>query len=105
MGDGFTVRAGELAAGGKSMSGLQDQSAKTASGVVSALSGMGQAASGHAGLMAALVGAAETGTKTFLDIEAAYEHTSTGLAASAESYSRAEAQNTDKARSAGGGAR
>lgn len=105
MSDGFTVRAGELAAGGKSVSGLQDQSAKTGSGVVSALSGMGEAAAGHSGLAAALLGAAETGMKTFLDIQAAYEHTSMSLAASAESYSRAEAENTDKARSAGGGAR
>lgn len=105
MGDGFTVRAGELAAGGKSVSGLQDQIAKTGSGTVSALSGMGEAAAGHTGLQAALLGAAETGTKAFLDMGAAYEHTSSSLAASAESYSQAEAENTDKARQAGGGAR
>ena len=49
MGDGFAVRAGALAAGGKSVSGLQDQGAKTGKGVVAALSGMGEAASGHAG--------------------------------------------------------
>lgn len=105
MSDGFTVRAGELAAGGKSVSGLQDQSAKTGSGVVSALSAMGEAAAGHAGLAAALLGAAETGTKTFLDIMAAYDHTSSSLAATADSYGQAEEQNIAKTRAIGGASR
>lgn len=104
MSDGFTIRASELAAGGKSLSGLQDQGQKAGSGAVQALSGMGKAA-GHSGLAAALLSAAETGTKTFLDIMAAYDHTSSNLAATADSYSQAEEQNTAKARSIGSSSR
>jgi hypothetical protein len=97
MGNGFTVRADGLAAGGKDVAGLLAAGEKTGSGAVSAISGMGGAASGHAGLAAALLSAAEKGTKAFLDIGAAYEHTSTSLAATAASYGQAEAENAAKA--------
>lgn len=104
MSDGFTVRAGELAAGGKNVSSLSGTGEKIGAGVTKAISGMGEAA-GHAGLAGALMGAAEQGMKTFLDIAAAFEHTSSSLAATAESYGQAEEENTSKARSARGGAR
>jgi hypothetical protein len=58
---------------------------------------MGGAASGHAGLAAALLGAAAKGTKAFLDIGAAYEHTGTSLTATAVAYLKAEAENASKA--------
>lgn len=104
MTDGFTVRTGELAAGGKNVSSMSGTGEKIGTGVTKTISGMGEAA-GHAGLAGALMGAAEQGMKTFLDIGAAFEHTSASLAASAESYGQAEEENASKARSAGGGPR
>ena len=96
MGQGFTVRASELATGGKDIAGLLGTSEKIASDAVTAMSGMGEAASGHAGLAAALLGAAERGTKTFLDISAAYQHTSVSLDATARMYAKTENENTGK---------
>lgn len=93
MGQGFTVKASELAAGGKDVAGLLDTCGTVASDAVTALSGMGQAASGHAGLEAALLTAAERGTKTFLDISAAYQHTGMALDATAGTYAKSENQN------------
>ena len=95
MGQGFTVKASELAAGGKDIAGLLDTFEKIASDAVTAMSGMGES-SGHAGLTAALLAAAERGTKTFLDISAAYQHTGVGLDATAGTYAKTENENTGK---------
>lgn len=103
--DGFTARAGALAAGGKSIDGLFDAGERIGTGVTTAISGMGEAASGHAGLAVALLAAAEQGVKTFLDIGAAYTHASASLTATAEGYGQAEHRNAAKARTIGNGAR
>lgn len=102
MGQGFTVRASELATGGKDIASLLDTCEKIASDAVTAISGMG-AASGHAGLAAALLAAAERGTQTFLDIGAAYQHTGVSLDATASSYGQAEDENTAKIHAIGNG--
>jgi hypothetical protein len=96
VGQGFTVRASELAAGGKDIAGLLGACEKIASDAVTAMGGMGEAASGHAGLAAALLAAAEQGTKTFLDISAAYQHTGVSLDATAGMYAKTENENTGK---------
>jgi hypothetical protein len=93
VGQGFTVRASELAAGGEDIAGLLDTCGKIASDAVTAMCGMGEA-SGHAGLTAALLAAAEQGTKTFLDISAAYQHTGVSLDATAGTYAKTENENT-----------
>lgn len=105
MGNAFSVRASELAAGGKDIAGLLDTCEKIASDAVTALSGMGEAASGHAGLAAALLSAAEQGTKTFLDIGAAYQHTGVSLDATAGTYAQTEQENTAKINAIRSGAR
>jgi hypothetical protein len=96
VGQGFTVKASGLAAGGKDMADLLTTCEKVATDAVTAISGMGEAASGHAGLTAALLAAAERGTKTFLDISAAYQHVGTSLDATAGTYSKTESDNTSK---------
>jgi hypothetical protein len=93
---GFTVRTSELAAGGKDMAALLDTCGKIASDAVTAVSGMGEAASGHAGLAGALLAAAERSTKTFLDISAAYQHTGISLDATAGTYAKTENDNAGK---------
>jgi hypothetical protein len=105
LGDGYTVRAAELAAGGKDVTGLLDTCEKIASDAVTAMTGMGEAASGHAGLASALLAAAEQGTKTFLGIGAAYQYTGTSLDASAGTYAQAENENTGKINAIGAGTR
>lgn len=105
MGQGYTVRASQLAAGGKDMASLLDACEKIASDAVTAVSGMGEAASGHAGLAAALVAAAERGTKTFLDISAAYQHTGVSLDATAGTYAKTENDNVGKINAIWNGAR
>lgn len=96
-GSGFTVRAGELAAGGRAVVGLLGSCEKIASDAVTAITGMSEASSGHAGLTAALLAAAETGTKTFLDIAAACQHTGVTLETTADTYAQAEHETTAKA--------
>ncbi len=51
---------------------------------------MAGSASGHTGLASALTSAAESSTKTFLDLGAAYRHVGESLAAAASVYDRAE---------------
>lgn len=96
MGQGFSVRASELEAGGRGIASLLDTCERIASAAVTAMSGMGEAACGHAGLASALLEAAEGGTKTFLDIGAAYQHTGASLDAAGGTYARAEQENIAK---------
>lgn len=90
MGQGFTVNAGALSAGGQEVAGLVSTVESTASDIVQAISDMAGSASGHAGLASALTSAAESSTKTFLGLGAAYQHVGEGLAATASTYDRAE---------------
>jgi hypothetical protein len=90
VGQGFTVNAGALSAGGQQVAGLVPSVESIASDVVQAITGMAGSASGHAGLASALMSAADSSTKTFLDLGAAYRHVSDSLAATASNYDRAE---------------
>jgi hypothetical protein len=90
VGQGFTVSAGALSAGGQQVVGLVSSVESTASDVVQAITGMAGSASGHAGLASALTSAAESSTKAFLDLGAAYQHVGKSLAATASIYDRAE---------------
>jgi hypothetical protein len=90
VGQGFTVNAGALSAGGQQVAGLVSSLESTASDAVQAITGMAGSASGHAGLVSALMSAAESSTKTFLDLGAAYRHVGESLAATGSAYDRAE---------------
>ena len=90
MGQGFTVKAGALSAGGQQVAGLVSSVESTASDVVQAITGMAGSASGHAGLASALTSAAECNTKIFLDLGAAYRRVGESLAVTASAYDRAE---------------
>jgi hypothetical protein len=90
VGQGFTVNAGALSAGGQQVAGLVTSAESIASDVAQAITGMAGSASGHAGLASALMSAAESSTKTFLDLGAAYRHVGESLAATASAYDRTE---------------
>jgi hypothetical protein len=90
VGQGFTVNAGALSAGGQQVAGLVSSVESTASDVVQAITGMAESASGHAGLASALTSAADSSTKTFVDLGAVYQHVGESLAAAASAYDRAE---------------
>lgn len=90
MGQGFTVNAGALSAGGRQVAGLVSAVESAASDVVQAITGMAGPASGHAGLASALTSAAEGSTKTFLDLGAVYQHVGESLVATASIYDQAE---------------
>jgi hypothetical protein len=89
MAGGFTVRAGELAAGSGEVTAQQNRFDQVASEVVGAIAEMA-AAAGHPGLTAALVGASEAGTETFTVAQGLYVHVSQGLAQSAANYNQTE---------------
>jgi hypothetical protein len=93
---GFTVSAGRLAAGSQDIASLLSTCEKISSDAVTALSGMAGAADGHPGLAGALTAATEQGTKTFLDIGAAYTYTGESLKATAASYANAERDSVQK---------
>lgn len=86
---GFSVNASRLGAGSQDITGLLDRCEAVASDAMQAITAMG-GATGHAGLAAALNGAAEQGARTFLDLGGAYRHVATGLAATAGTYARTE---------------
>jgi hypothetical protein len=90
---GYTVSAASLAKGGQDVTSLLTTCERIASDAVSAMGGMAGAA-GHAGLEAALLGATEQGTKTFLDIGAAYQHVGVNLDQTADTYATTEQTNT-----------
>jgi hypothetical protein len=100
MAGGYTVRASELATGGQAVGRLSDTSQQLGSDAVSAIGGMSSAA-GHPGLANALMSAAETGLKTFLDMTAAYTHAQISLAETAGAYLEAEADTTEKIQTIG----
>lgn len=103
MGQGFTVEAGALSAGGQQVTGLVSAVKSTAPGVVQAITGMATSASGHAGLASALMCAAESNAKAFLVLGAMYQHVSDSLAATASAYDRAEQACVASIFSIGGG--
>lgn len=90
MGQGFTVNAGALSAGGQQVAGLVSSAESIASDVVQAITGMAGSASGHAGLASALTFAAESSTRTFHDLGVVYQYVGESLAAAAGAYDRAE---------------
>ena len=90
MGQGFTVNAGALSAGCQQVAGLVSAVESIASDVVQAITGMAGSASGHAGLASALMSAAESNSKTFLDLGAVYKYVGESLAATASAYDRTE---------------
>ena len=89
MGQGFSVNARKLAEGSQDITGLLDRCEAIAADAVQAIVGMGGAA-GHAGLALALSGAAEQGTKAFLDLGTAYRHVASGLTTTASTYAQTE---------------
>jgi hypothetical protein len=88
-GQGFSVSTGELEAGSQDVSDLLSRCLSIAEDVVAALAGMAGSA-GHAGLASALTGAAGQGARTFWAMGTAYQHVSSSLVASAETYSAAD---------------
>lgn len=103
MSQGFTVNAGALSSGGQQVADLVSAVESTASDVVQAITGMAGSASGHAGLVSALMSAAQSNAKTFLDIGAVYRYVGTSLAAAASTYDRAEQACVASISSIGGG--
>ena len=89
MGQGFSVNARKLADGSQDVSGLLGRCEAIAADAVQAIVAMGGTA-GHAGLAAALDGAAEQGTKAFLDLGNAYRHVASGLTTTASTYTQTE---------------
>ena len=90
MGQGFTVNAGALSAGGGQVAGLASAVESIASDVAQAITGMAGSASGHAGLASALMSATESSTKAFHDLGTVYRYVGESLAAAASAYDRAE---------------
>lgn len=89
MGEGFSVNARKLAEGSQDVTGLLGRCEAIAADAVQAIAGMAGAAD-HAGLVAALSGAAEQGTKAFLDLGSAYQHVASGLTSTASTYVQTE---------------
>jgi len=95
VGQGFTVVAANLSAGSQDIAGLFNACEQNGSDAVASLTGMAGSA-GYAALEGAILGAAEQGMKTFLDIGAAYQHVSTSLEATASTYSSTEGDITTR---------
>jgi hypothetical protein len=89
VGQGFSVNARRLAEGSQDITGLLGHCEAIATDAAQAITGMDGAA-GHAGLASALSGAAEQGTKAFLDLGTAYQHVASGLTATASTYAQSE---------------
>jgi hypothetical protein len=96
LSQGFTVSAGSLAAGQQGIASLLSSCDQVSSSASAALSGMVGTAGGHQGLAVALAAATEQGTKTFLDISAAYAHVGENLTATADAYANAEQDSAKK---------
>ena len=90
MGQGFTVKAGALSAGGHQVAGLVSCVESVGSEVVGAITGMAGSASGHAGLASALMSAADSSTKIFLGLGVVYRYVGESLAAAASAYDGTE---------------
>jgi hypothetical protein len=95
VGQGFSVNAAKLRSGSEQVSDLQARCEVIAEDAVDALAGMAGSA-GHPALASALTGAAGQGLVTFWAVGTAYQHVSSGLNASAETYSSAERAITRK---------
>jgi hypothetical protein len=89
VGQGFSVRPGQLLAGSQNVAALQGRCQLIADYVVETLTAMAGSA-GHAGLASALTGAAGRGDRAFTGMCAAYGHASNGLAASGQNYAGAD---------------
>ena len=89
VGQGFSVNAATLGAGGLDVSELLDRCLLIAQDAVEALQGM-PGATGHAGLASVLTSTAGQAARTFWAMGAAYQHVSTSLVAAAETYSSTE---------------
>jgi hypothetical protein len=89
VGQGFSVNAAKLRTGSEQVSDLQNRCEAIGGDAVDALAEMASLA-GHPVLASALIGAAGQGVVTFWAVGAAYQHVTSGLDASAETYSNAE---------------
>ena len=89
VGQGFSVNARKLAEGSQDTTSLLSRCEAIAADAMQAITGMGGAA-GHAALASALSGAAEQGTKAFLDLGTAYRHVASGLTTTASTYTQTE---------------
>jgi hypothetical protein len=89
VGQGFSVNAPKLAEGSQDVAGLLGRCEAIATDAVQAIAAMSGAA-GHGGLATALGGAADQGTKAFLDLGGAYRHVASGLTAAASTYTQTE---------------
>jgi hypothetical protein len=90
VGQGFTVNAGALSAGGQQVSGFVSAVESIASDVAQAITGMAGSASGHTGLASALTSTAESSSKTFHGLGTLYQYVGDSLAATASAYDRTE---------------
>lgn len=85
MGQGFSVRTGELRAGSQDMADLAGRCQVIAEYVVTTLTAMAGSAD-HPGLASALTETAGRGNRAFIGMQEAFGHASNALAASAQNY-------------------
>lgn len=102
VGQGFTVNASALSAGGQQVSDLESTIKDIGSDVSSAIKGMAGAASGHAGLASALSSAAGESADAFAGLAAVYRYVSENLESTAGSYGQAEQANVAHVSAIGG---
>lgn len=94
---GFSVRAGDLAAGSGQVLAQQQRCAQLATAITGLMAQMAGSA-GHQGLASALVAASEAGVQTYAVAGGLYGHVAGGLRRSAGEYDRAEQAITAQAR-------
>lgn len=102
MADGFTVRADEVAEGGRRMSSLGSEAQNVADSASGALGEMTSAA-GHPGLVKALAGMGSTSAIMFAIARAAFEKSATAHVQTAQGYGDAESKNLQAVSRIGGG--
>jgi hypothetical protein len=95
-GGGFSVRAGDLAAGSGQVLDQQQRCEQVATAVAGLIAQMAGAA-GHPGLTGALVTASQSGVQTYAVAGALYDHVTDGLRRSASEYDQAEQAITQQA--------
>ena len=93
---GFSVRAGDLAAGSPQVLDQQQRCKQVATAVTALIAQMAGSA-GHPGLTGALLTAAQSGMQTYAVAGALYDHVADGLRRSAGAYDRAEQAITQHA--------
>jgi len=94
---GFSVHAGDLAAGAGPVLDQQQRCARLAAAITGLMAQMAGSA-GHPGLTGALVSASQAGAQSYAVAGGLYGHVAGGLRRSAGEYDRAEQAITAQAR-------